>query len=697
MKRFWLALVAVLVIAAVVGAVAVIGRSRAAREPLRFVGSEQCASCHTTEYDAWKTSQHAAAMQDATTSTVLGRFDSTRFESGGVTSVFFRRGDRLVVNTEGPDGRQQDYEIRYTFGVYPLQQYLIEMPGGRLQALTMAWDARPTPQGGQRWFTLYPDVIVSHTDEFHWTGRQNNWNFMCADCHSTAVRKGYDPATDQFRTTHSELSVGCEACHGPGSQHAKWGAYPGFVRRIVWDNNGLPAQLTERRDARWTMDATSPTARRSTPRYTDREIETCAQCHASRAHIAEGYTAGATLLDYYIPSLIMADQYFPDGQQRDEVYNYGSFLQSRMYHAGVTCADCHDSHTQKLRAPGNQLCAQCHQPAVFDAPSHSFHPPGSPGAQCVSCHMPDTTYMEIDPRRDHSIRVPRPDLSISLGVPNACNRCHQDRDAPMADRVLRERLGRTPRGFQQFAGAFAADDHGATGAADSLARVFSDSTEPAIARASALARLARYGGQAAFDAARRGADDRHPLVRLGALQVLEVFPPRERVTIAVPLLGDSTRAVRQGAAWVLAPVADSLRTPLQRRAYAAAAREFVESQRYNADRAGNRLSLAAFYAQRGQLDSAKIEYEAALRLAPRLREARVGLAVVLNAQGRIADAIRTLDSARADYPRDRDVLLGLAMLTRDAGDTVAARRFTRLLLEAHPQDARGQELLRSLR
>ena len=697
MKRFWPALVAMVLIAGVVAAVAVIGRSRAAREPLRFVGSGPCASCHMTQYDAWKSSQHAVAMQDATPSTVLGRFDSTRFESGGVTATFFRRGDRLVVSTEGPDGQQRDFEIRYTFGVYPLQQYLIEMPGGRLQALTIAWDARPAAQGGQRWFTLYPDVIVSHTDEFHWTGRQNNWNFMCADCHSTAVRKGYDAATDEFRTTRSEISVGCEACHGPGSQHARWGSYPGLLRRIAWADNGLAAQLTERRNVRWVSDATSPTARRSTPRSTEREIDTCAQCHASRVHIAEGYTAGARLLDYYIPSMILADQFFPDGQQRDEVYTYASFRQSRMYHAGVTCADCHEPHTQKLRAPGNQVCTQCHQSAVFNAPSHHFHAPESPGARCVSCHMPDTTYMEIDPRHDHSIRVPRPDQSISLGVPNACTRCHSDRSAEIADRVLRERPGKPPGGFQRFAGAFAADDRGDPAAADSLLRVFADSTESTIARASALTRLARYGGPAALDAARRGADEHRPLMRLAALQVLEVFPPRERVMIAVPLLGDTTRAVRQGAAWILAPMADSLRTPLQRRAYAAAEAEFVESQRYNGDRAGNRLSLAAFYAQRGKLDSARTEYEAALRLAPRLREARVGLAVVLNAQGRIADAIRTLDSARVEYPRDRDVLLGLAMLTRDAGDTVAARRFTRLLLEAHPQDARGQELLRSLR
>jgi tetratricopeptide (TPR) repeat protein len=310
--------------------------------------------------------------------------------------------------------------------------------------------------------------------------------------------------------------------------------------------------------------------------------------------------------------------------------------------------------------------------------------------------MPDTAYMEIDPRHDHSIRIPRPDLSESLGVPNACNRCHANRGARWADSAMRAWYGRGSAGFQQFAGAFAADDRGEAGAADALASVSGDSTQPTIVRASALARLARYPEQAAFEAARAGADDRQALVRLAALQVLEAFPPQERATTAIPLLGDARRAVRQGAAWVLAPVADSLRTPLQRRAFAAAAAEFVQSQRYNADRAGNRLSLAAFYAQLGKLDSATTEYRAALELAPRLREARLGLAVVLSALGRTADALRTLDSARAQYPRDRDVLLGLALLNRDAGDTVAAVRYARLLVEAHPRDARGRALLESL-
>jgi len=685
-------------VAVVLVVAALMSRQREARDgaPAGFVGSKRCASCHVSEYAAWKASQHAVAMQDARPAAVLGSFDSTRFANAGVTSIFFRRGDRFVVNTEGADGRNHDFEIRYTFGVYPLQQYLVELPGGRVQALTIAWDARPAEQGGQRWFTLYPGMLIAHTDDFHWTGRQNNWNFMCADCHSTGVRKGYDAATDQFRTTRAEISVACEACHGPGSRHVTWGSYPSLLRRLAWPDDGLPARLTERRGVQWSRDSAASTAQRSAPRRTDREIETCAQCHASRAHIADGYTAGAPLLDYYIPSLILPDLYFPDGQQRDEVYDYGSFLQSRMYRAGVTCADCHDPHTQKLRAPANQVCVQCHRAATYDAPAHHFHTAGGAGARCVSCHMPDTAYMEIDPRHDHSIRVPRPDLSASLGVPNACSRCHTNRGARWADSAMRSWYGRAPAGYQRFAGAFGADERGEAGAVDSLGAVFADSAQPAIVRASALARLARYRGRVAFEAARAGAVDSQPLVRLAALHALEAFPARERVTTAVPLLADPTRAVRQGTAWLLAPMADSLRTPLQQRAFAAAAAEFVASQRYNSDRAGNRLALAAFYAQRGRLDSATAEYQAALRLAPSFREAHLGLASVLSAQGRVADAIRTLDSARARYPQDRDVLLALAILNRDAGDTVAAVRYARMLVEAHPEDVRGHELLTSL-
>jgi hypothetical protein len=588
-------------------------RPRGRDQPLAFVGSEKCASCHRREYDAWRTSQHSRAMQTATPANVLGRFDGTKLENGGVSYTFLRRGDTSVVRTIGSAGTPGDFAIRYTFGVYPLQQYLVELRGGHVQALLAAWDARPASQGGQRWFSLAPNTEASHAERFHWTGSQYNWNYMCADCHSTAVRKQYEPATDSFHTTFSEINVACEACHGPGSRHVSWARYPSLLRGMFWRDDGLASQLTERRGITWSIDSASGNAHRSAPRTTEREIQTCTQCHARRNHIADGYTAGAPLLDYYVPLPLLAGMYYPDGQQLDEDYTVASFQQSKMYSMGVTCADCHDPHTGKPRRPGNQVCLQCHRAAKYDTAAHHHHAAGSAGAQCVSCHLPDTTYMQIDPRHDHSIRIPRPDLSVALGVPNACNRCHTEHDARWASGLVKYWFPTPNPGFQRFTWAFAADDRNDPGAADSLGVIANDATEPWIVRASALARLAARPGATALQAAQRWSADTNPVIRFYALSELEGMGAEQRLSLATPLLRDRRRAIRQEAAWLLAPLAGSLDSATHR-AFDAAAAEFVASQRYNADRAPSRLRLVAFYAQLGRLDSAATEFKAAARL-----------------------------------------------------------------------------------
>lgn len=655
-----------------------------AREPA-FVGSAACTECHRQQATGWEASQHAVAMQPATSRTVLAPFEGVAVTEGGTPFTFLRRGDTHVVRTQDADGRSRDYTIRYTFGVSPLQQYLVEYGGGRLQALSLAWDTRPDSVGGQRWFSLNegspppaalpgeptstpatrPTRGIVHTDDEHWTGRAYNWNFRCADCHSTAVRKAYRADSATFHTTYAEISVGCEGCHGPGSAHLRWATASPVVRRLLWRDDGLGARLDERADVAWTTAPGLRTAQRSTPRSTDREIEICAQCHARRIHIADGYTAGKPLLDYYIPALLESDLYFPDGQQQEEVYNYGSFLSSRMYRAGVTCSDCHDPHTATLRRPGAQVCALCHAPAAYDSASHHRHARRS-GADCVTCHMPARTYMGVDPRHDHSMRVPRPDLSVALGVPNACTDCHVNRDARWADRQVRSWFGHAPLSYQRFAHAFAADDRDAPGATDSLARVAHDPTESVIARASALARLAGRPGPTALAAARRWIDDPNTLVRLAALQILDAFPPDERVALAVPRLRDARRSVRQGAAWTLAPAAATLDGE-RRRQFDRAAAEFVASQRYNADQPDHRLTLGAFYWQLGHLDSAAAEFRAAIRLAPRFAQAYVDLAALLESSGRGAEAERVLREAVAHMPGDAGLHFALGQHLLRAG------------------------------
>jgi len=188
----------------------------------QYVGSNACVSCHGKEASEWQTSQHHDAMADANEQSVLGNFNNAKFTYAGLTSTFFKRDGKFFVNTDGRDGKLTDSEIKYTFGVYPLQQYLVVFPDGRLQAISIAWDSRPKKDGGQSWFHLYPNERITYDDELHWTRPSQNWNFMCADCHSTEVRKNYDPATDKFQTRWAEISVGCEACHGPASRHLEW-------------------------------------------------------------------------------------------------------------------------------------------------------------------------------------------------------------------------------------------------------------------------------------------------------------------------------------------------------------------------------------------------------------------------------------------------------------------------------------------
>lgn len=551
-----------------------------------YVGSPSCAQCHAAESQAWQASQHAVAMQHATASTVLGDFNDASYDFQGVESRFFQREGKYYIQTDGPDGTLADFEVRFTFGIAPLQQYLVQLPGGRLQAVALTWDARPREEGGQRWFRQYPTEPLDHTDELHWTRRSQNWNFMCADCHSTRVSKGYDAADDSFRTTYAEIAVGCEACHGPGSAHVQWARH-----KDSKPGKGLTVQLDERRGVSWARDSAGKPVR-SKLRQTEREIEVCAQCHSRRAQIAEGYRPGQPFLDHYLPSLLTPTLYHVDGQQQDEVFIWGSWMQSRMHAAGVTCSDCHDPHTQQLRAPGNAVCAQCHDAPRYDVAAHHRHPPGTAGAQCANCHMPQNTYMVVDRRRDHSMRVPRPDQSVALGVPNACNSCHTDRAAKWAAQAVHDWLGRDAAGYQTFAADFHAAESGEPSALDRLAGIAGDAAQPAVVRGSALARLAG-SGQFTRDFAQRMSQDANPLVRLATVQLADVMPAETRAAVLGPLLGDATRAVRIEAARSLAGGQDRLPQELLPR-WEAASQEYVATLQYNADRPESRVALGGF-------------------------------------------------------------------------------------------------------
>lgn len=653
-----------------------------------FVGSEACASCHQQQSAGWQQSQHARAMQHATADTVLGDFNDARYSRDGVTSTFTRRDGKFIVRTDGPDGKLTDFEVRYTFGLAPLQQYLVELPGGRLQALAVSWDARPKAQGGQRWFRQYPDEKIDHRDELHWTRRSQNWNFMCADCHSTNIRKGYAVESASFKTTWSEISVGCESCHGPGSAHLAWAREPAAARARAGDERkGLTVALRERAGVGWAIDPASGNARRSAPRESSHEIEACAACHARRSQFAEDWRAGNAFLDHYLPALLSPGLYYADGQQRDEVFTWGSFLQSKMHQAGVTCSDCHDPHTQKLRAEGDAVCAQCHQASKYASPQHHFHEPASDGARCVSCHMPATTYMVVDPRRDHGFRVPRPDLAKSTGSPNACIGCHTDRSAQWAADSIAKAHGPGRRQEAHFGQALHAGRTGAEGAAQALRALADDAAAAPIVRASAIELLARYPGASTESVLRRALGGSDPLLRIAAIQASASLPPQALPELLTPLLTDPRRAVRLEATRVLINAgmpADS-RAP---RIMQAAVAEFEAVQRGNLERPESWMSLANLQMQRGAAQEAEQALRGALQVDAQFVPAYVNLADLYRATQRDTQAEAVLRDGLKQAPAAAALneALGLALVRQ--GRKREALPVLGAAVKADPQNAR---------
>jgi len=652
-----------------------------------YVGGRVCRDCHAPEYSAWQGSHHDLAMQVASEETVLGDFDNASLLHFGVTTSFYRKDGRFMVRTEGPDGKLQDYEIKYTFGVVPLQQYLIEFPGGRMQALGLAWDSRPEAQGGQRWFPLYPDEEISHADELHWTRPSYNWNSMCAECHSTHLEKNYDPVTRSFSTTWSEIDVSCEACHGPGSDHLAWaGRKPGWEQ--LDSGKGLAITLDERRGVQWKIDPETGKPVRSEPRGSEREIEMCTRCHARRSPISTGYVHGEPLLDHYLPRLLEEGLYYPDGQIDDEVYVYGSFIQSRMYHAGVTCSDCHEPHSTALRVSGNGVCLQCHQADKYNQPGHHFHKPQSAGASCAECHMPPKTYMVVDPRHDHSMRIPRPDLSVKLGTPNACNNCHKDKDAGWADRQVTDWYGAAPAGFQNYAQGLYAARHDAPAAGSILAALIRDTETPDIARATALAGLGPYLGAATIDVLPLALADTDPGVRASAVGVLEQTPLNVRVRLAFPMLDDPVRAVRIEAARVLAAVPAGELTTQQQASLDKALQEYVTAQQASAERPEAQTNLGNLYSAQGEGERAVAAYETAIRLNPAYVPAYVNLADLYRARGMEPEAESLLRRAVEVDPGSAAVhhALGLSLVRQQR--TGEGLEELRLATTLSPDDAR---------
>ncbi|MBB5210845.1 tetratricopeptide repeat protein [Microbulbifer hydrolyticus] len=626
-----------------------------------YVGAEQCGSCHQAEFDDWKKSHHDLAMKVPNETTVVGDFNNTSFKYYGTESRFYKKDGKYFVRTDGPDGELHDYPVAYTFGIHPLQQYLIALPGGRLQALSVSWDSRSKEEGGQRWFHLYPDEEIKPGDPLHWTGINQNWNFQCADCHSTNLHKNYNADTESFDTQWAEMNVGCEACHGPGEKHVQWAALP-EVERSVLKHSGFEVSYRERLKAHWNMDPKSGIAHlKNVDINTQQEISTCAQCHSRRGTQFPGAKPHDKFLDFFHPALLDENLYHADGQIDDEVYVWGSFLQSKMHGAGVTCSNCHNPHSLKTRVEGNGLCAQCHMPTKFDTAEHHFHPQGSEGAQCVSCHMPTKTYMQVDARRDHSFRVPRPDLSDKIGSPNACIGCHVDESNQWAADILQEKFGAPDPHYGE---AIHAGRTGAPDAEGRLLKLVMDDTQPEIVRATAVSLLPSYLSQTSAQVLQVIAQGDSELQHLGMARALDRVPQQVRPALAIPLLYEDERvtAALAGDALAGAPMGGYPEEVGKR--FNAAISDYVAAAEFNSDRPESLANLAALRAREGNQASAEQLLSQAIELAPYYTPAVINLADLYRASGRESDS-ETLLREAMDHSYDKAPLqhtLGLSLV-----------------------------------
>ena len=660
-----------------------------------YIGSATCAECHQQSFDRWHASPHDRAMDLATSETVLGDFNNAHLTYQGINSRMFRDGDRYMIHTEGPDGKLADFEVKYVFGFDPLQQYMVEFPDGRVQVLRVSWDSKKN-----KWFYHYPpdvrDEKLAPDDPLHWTGRMSNWQQMCAECHSTNLQKNYDPQRACYKTTFTEIDVSCETCHGPGSLHVELAE----AKSLFWSRHhgyGLPNLKSK--DAKI-------------------QIESCAPCHARRHRIAADFRPGEELLDYFEPALLREGLYHADGQIQDEVYVYGSFLQSKMHAKGIRCTDCHDPHSTRLKHEGNQLCTACHQhPAgKYDIPAHHHHPPGSSGAQCVACHMPETHYMLVDPRRDHSIRNPRPDLSVALGVPNACTQCHLEIEnhgetaryadvlaaanggdvaaEKAIDRIDREMLAATEKWYGtpkeeqlHFAHALDAARKQAPAAEEQLVLLLGQKDLPPIVRATAIEHLGELDTPTSRAAVISQIEHSDPLVRGVSIRNLHQrgYGAEDLIQAVGSYLTDPVRMVRSSAVGVLAPHREGL-SPEMRIAFDRAAAEFIAGQRADADLAGSHYNLANFALDAGKTGQAAAEYLQALKIDPHFFPARFNLGMLYSRTGedKKAEAIfRTMSEQdpAAGLPRYR-----LGLILGRMGKFTQAEQALREAIQREPKN-----------
>ena len=618
-----------------------------------------CASCHADQWTSWNNSHHAKSMQVANEDTVLGNFDDQKVIINNHESHFYKKGDAFWVNTEN-----KNYKIEYTFGIEPLQQYLIKMEDGKFQTLPLSWDSRPKTNGGQRWFHIYGEEDIRSNDRLHWQQPLQNWNGMCADCHSSGLNRNYDLESNSFKTSWDNINVGCVSCHGLNNDIMNTRAPSGGWSFVEGSHSAV-----------WTGDKPD-----------QREIGVCAACHSRRTPLTDGFSAEDQYLDRFLPTPIRAPEYFSDGQINDENYVWGSFLQSKMYAKGVTCSDCHDPHSLKLKADGNAMCTTCHQASYFDTTDHHKHKNASMGSQCVNCHMPARIYMGVDDRRDHSFRIPRPDLNHLSNSPDACTNCHKDKKPKWAANKITEWFGNNRP--SHYGATMHMASLGSPEGEKQLNALINNKDVSEIITGSALEFLANYPNLNSYNAVSKALQSKDPLIRLGAIKASPFIPLKERTILLSPLLDDEFKAIRIEVIRALSDIDKSTLEGKFKTTYDRAKKEFLIAQQQVSWRGEGTYNLGLFHSGQNEPELAEKQYLKSIEIDPYFTASYINLADHYRKTAHEDLTIKTLERGLKIMPEDADLNFSKALFLIRKKRAPEALIYLKKAVKNAPENAR---------
>jgi tetratricopeptide (TPR) repeat protein len=649
-------------------------------EAATYVGTDKCQGCHSKEYANYVSSDHFHAMDSALPRSVKGDFNNSFFVYYGDTTRFYQRDDGYYVSTKDSLGKKSEFPVSFTFGWQPLQQYLVRFGDGRIQALPFCWDTRPKEKGGQRWFHIYNKEKILPGDELFWTGINQNWNNMCADCHTTDYFKQFDAASNTFHSKWKENKVSCESCHGAASRHLQWAE----KKEAVDSLKGFAINLSGKK-IKWTFDAAKGIAYPDQAVNNTTLVETCARCHARASRLSDNYHHGQSFLQTHIPATINTVNYYIDGQIKEEDYEYGSFLQSKMYSMGVTCVNCHEPHSMQLKAEGNVVCATCHAPDKFDVEAHTHHQVNGAGSQCVNCHMPVTTYMVVDERRDHSIRIPRPDLSLATGAPNACNKCHTNESTAWASKSFLQWYGDKLPKNKTYSELLYAISKNEKGSEDAFHQLLSSKTYPPIIKATALEQYNQFYSPRIIEEIKNNLKSNDPNLRLQALQAAPGLPAEVILPLLTPMINDPVLSVRTEAMNALAPQYAQL-DGTNRQTFDVVLNEYLAIQRNMSDRPEGYLNQGNVLLAIGRTSEAGQIYLQGLKRFPTSVRLYANTADLYRATGNEEKAKDYVQRALLIEPGNATIHYAMAMWNIRNHDIKAGMNEIRQAIRLDPSD-----------